>query len=342
MLCMHRIGGHNHARELHRLQQGSRRRDLMALSIDRSLRDDDPLLMPKGREQRDRRGVSALGAAHGLSVSSDGEDAQVPMSDPSPGTRIGDGSEGVKQAIDLRGRAGLPRDLRLREEGMGDGISEQPAGIRASGTPQDQSTLPMVGVPAPVAATPTTVAQSDPAGCPVAGALTAGGIDEGLSQQEGIGHSADGQSAESRLRVNAKTLEARWRRGQSGRIRKRTLLTIQCRRCHCRGWQPADPSIPRAARQRGRAETEHRHPLAVQQGDIVDGLANNGAVSPLMLLGHEGIPVLLLFREHRPDEEGAEESIQPAWQMAATTFPCSKVSFTSFTIAGNRRMWSGA
>jgi hypothetical protein len=36
----------------------------------------------------------------------------------------------------------------------------------------------------------------------------------------------------------------------------------------------------------------------------------------------------------RPFRTPAETSIQPAWQMAATTFPCCVASRTSATIAG--------
>ena len=43
----------------------------------------------------------------------------------------------------------------------------------------------------------------------------------------------------------------------------------------------------------------------------------------------------------RPRTMLADASIQPAWQMAATTLPCSCASRTSLTMPGWRRMWSG-
>ena len=38
----------------------------------------------------------------------------------------------------------------------------------------------------------------------------------------------------------------------------------------------------------------------------------------------------------------ADTGTQPAWQIAATTLPSPKASRTSFTMAGDRRMRSGA
>jgi hypothetical protein len=161
--------------------------------------------------------------------------------------------------------------------------------ILSQGTDEDALDLSMVVIPSGVSPVPPGLPQVDETGSPIAGSGKAGGVDEGLDEDDGM--------AVSVFPVGRKPMQAEGQhlRGQVGKTDSRKDEKAQvvgkiAQTPGPLGNGPSDHPVPVPVAPCGRSPSQEGDPLSFEKGDIADRLPGHGPESEVMVGPHLFVP----------------------------------------------------